>query len=483
MPGKGNSIFLMAESDDEQARLCTGANIQEELSVITVKQTLFDIVDHDLNYATDYQITIENMKSTQAFKNEDSMTPVIVKEESLEISGMKIEPEETVSSTLEIGESVVNESYDYESPPEDMSGFEVIDEAEITDVEDLDEEDDGKSRKEECPYQWLDKPWRRGHRIYTLEDFTPTEVDPRCSPDWPLATYWPVYVGNFKIFKKCNNDRICATEVHVYFASKGLPSFMVFRLKDDFYEKYQLSVGLFDMLVYFCNQEDANRAIKWCNRDVYKGHRLNVFDGRTESYFPLQNSWRVEYFRKKNSIMTETKLENIINNYGQLKCITKHEQDGFLINLEHTSEKFLSDFKFKVPIFERISKQRFVERMVITHLRQEIDEGLIMQMKAPAKYLRPIMHGIVPQLRKNWTEADIPQLKNFQSRAPKFQRFCRTDIDNGSFGLATEPQRPIQRRRRKRGRGRGRGRRRSRSTAIFTATNLLSKVKVKIEKT
>lgn len=312
---------------------------------------------------------------------------------------------------------------DYESAPEDLTDFMVVDEADITDSEDEDFEvrsvatsdEEGESVRWDCPL------YRRAPRTYKDKDFNPTEPDPRCKPRWRLAAYWPVYVGNFRMMKKNDSDYVCAYAAHKYFASKGLPSFMVFRFKDNFFTEYQKRVGFFDMLVYFCTKQDATRAITLCNRDLYHGHRLHAFDGRTPELF-TKKSWRLRHVKAEDKLEIESNLEGYVERYGEVKCLVKHDLNAVLVQFGRATAKvegkeswdFSGDPRLDaVPIVGPVPKQRFVEKDVIAELTKEIDENpKFMRGRTLYNMLESLKHGVIPEMTRSWENRPLDRDHN-----------------------------------------------------------------------
>lgn len=299
--------------------------------------------------------------------------------------------------------------------PEDMADMTVVDEADCSDVDsDLDE--NGESRQWECSLA------RKAPRTYREKDFRPTEKDPRCKEDWPLAAFWPVYVSNFRLFHRFDSDTNCLHAVHKYFAAKGLPSFMVFRWKDNFFSEYQKRVGLYDFLVYFCTEKDANRAIQWCNRESYYGHKLNVYNGRTPDLFAKPKSWRLKHLKAEDKLETETNLEQYLRRYGEVRCVSKVDLDGVFVEFDKTFEDFESlfaeDRRIEATQVEGpVSRQRFVERDVEEEIQKALEAKPKLIKTRPRNFLlRSLKHGVIPEMWNLWHKTEAEALIEFKNK-------------------------------------------------------------------
>lgn len=327
-----------------------------------------------------------------------------------EIVIVDAEQEQRKDSDVPLDKNEDAEEDDHESVPEDLNDFVVLDEAEITESEGEeqanDDDEDEESMQWDCPLE------RLAPRTYTDKDLKPTELDPRCKPDWPLAGYWPVYVGNFRLFKKFDSDFNCTHAIHKYFASKGLPAFMVFRFKDTFFEEYQKRVGFYDMLVYFINKKDATRAVKWCHRDLYYGHRLNVYCGRTPVMFPKKNIvYRFKHKKAEDKLETESNLEEYLSSFGKVLCISKQDFDSVLVQFPRSPWPLrpLNNDRVKAYVVKgAVRKQRFLESDVEQQLRKEITENQkFMRMRLMYKLLLSIKHGVIPGMLRPWEKSEF----------------------------------------------------------------------------
>ncbi|XP_062565422.1 uncharacterized protein LOC134227760 isoform X2 [Armigeres subalbatus] len=331
------------------------------------------------------------------------------KSDTIEVKTDLVKKEPSVSDNVD------EETEEFEMAPDDLDDFVVLDEAEISDNEAEDgrkwiDEDDGK--------QWDCPVHRLAPRTYTRSQLEPSELDPRCKPDWPLAGYYPVYVGNFYLPKK-TSDYNFIFAVHKYFASKGLPAFMVFRLKDSFFENYQKRIGMYDMLVYFINKKDATRAINTCHRDLYYGHRLKVYCGRTSSHAASRDKskfFKVKHLKAEDKLETETNLEKAMRRYGQVLFLSKHNLDYFTVLLAQKpdrAESIKQNARYEATINKgTVRKQRFIEEDVLENLTKEIsDNPKFMRTRVRHLYLKYIAHGVIPEMYKQWNARDLKEVK------------------------------------------------------------------------
>lgn len=320
-------------------------------------------------------------------------------------------------------EKVDEETEELEMVPDDLDDFVVLDEAEISD----DDTEEGRKRVDEDDGKQWDCPVHRlAPRTYTKSQLEPTELDPRCKPDWSLAKYWPVYVGNFHLPKK-TSDYNFIFAVHKYFASKGLPAFMVFRYKDSFFENYQKRIGMYDMLVYFINKKDATRAINTCHRDLYYGHRLKVYCGRTASNAASRDKskfFKVKHLKAEDKLETETNLEKAMRRYGDVLFLSKQHLDYFTVLLSQKPERNESikqNTRYEAVIHKgMVRKQRFIEEDVLENITKEIaDNPKFMRTRVRHLYLKYISHGVIPEMYKQWSVRDLKEVKPAHSLKPQ----------------------------------------------------------------
>ncbi|XP_055544732.1 uncharacterized protein LOC129729883 [Wyeomyia smithii] len=296
----------------------------------------------------------------------------------------------------------------FEMMPDDMNDFAVVDEAEITDDdEDSDDEDSDWMPPEKpdhdvwvCPAHKLVPP---GSTEYQSQ-----ESDPRCAEDWPLAKYWPVYVSNFRVFSK--HEEICVQAVHEYFACKGIPSFMVFRLKNKFYKKYLKFVGFTDMLVYFCCQKNARKAVEMCHRDLYYGYRLNVYRGRNRTFFSVDNTWFFKGKTYADKFATENTTEKYCSRFDEVTAVSKYVFQGVYVEFRtpNLPRETLQNDRFEVNfISNRIMKQRFIEPDVREQITRALKDRRFMKCRPSRQVLLSLMEGSIPDVCRKWQTAEI----------------------------------------------------------------------------
>ncbi|XP_058446964.1 uncharacterized protein LOC131427613 [Malaya genurostris] len=200
-------------------------------------------------------------------------------------------------------------------------------------------------------------------RQYTLEELTPTLKDPRCDPDWNLASLWPVFVSNFHCHSRAQLDYA----IRSYFASKGLFVRWWFHQTDDYFHEFLAVAGLYDMLVYFVSEKDANLAIKRCHRNVFGGYSLNVFDGRDPARFPISNSI---YFQnmKSGRVFSELFFGRHMSRFGDVACAVKYDLKTGAVEYYNSIDKQTAVKKVRLwkPLLlpRDLKKQRYLENDV-----------------------------------------------------------------------------------------------------------------------
>lgn len=356
------------------------------------------------------------------------------------------EPQNNPADEIEVKPEFTEAAEEDEPMPESLADFVVIDEF----------IDEGEELDDTQPVQWDCPAYRLAPRTYSAKDLNPTTPDPRCKPDWPLAAYWPVYLGNFRLYRKYDSDYNCTHAVQKYFASKGIPAFMVFRLKDEFFDNYQKRVGFYDMLVYFCCEKDANRATQWCNRELYYGHRLNVLNGRTPDFFSKllsRKSWRFTHYKAEDKLDTESNIEHYLGRYGSVKCISKQDLDGVYVQFAQmkNNARMQEDHRLQaVQITKSVKKQRFVESDVEKQLLEEIKNNpKFMKLRLKNTILRQISHGVIPEMRRLWEYDEIEEEQfeakrenRFIDRSVRDKRMNRIDYPRHPHGFSRDFKKP-----------------------------------------
>nr|XP_029713829.1 uncharacterized protein LOC109412511 isoform X2 [Aedes albopictus] len=174
---------------------------------------------------------------------------------------------------------------------------------------------------------------------YTQADLRPTLKDPRCNPNFPLAAYWPVYLGNFW----CDVYTQRTARIQEYFGSKGLLVRMVFSRSgaSDPFLKEQKRCQCYDFLVYFVSQQDAHDAVYYCNRDMYYGHRLNVLPGRTPAPFDVSKSAQHTLLQPERMQLTEQVFERYANDVlgAQISCIVRHSTEDLMVQYASVDDR------------------------------------------------------------------------------------------------------------------------------------------------
>uniref|UniRef100_A0A1Q3EY55 Uncharacterized protein n=2 Tax=Culex tarsalis TaxID=7177 RepID=A0A1Q3EY55_CULTA len=256
-------------------------------------------------------------------------------------------------------------------------------------------------------------------RPYSEADFNPSQVDPSCDdPEWPLASFWPVYVDNFRINTLETEQR--NDQIREYFAAKGLLATIVFvNESSHFYKWFQRKFMLLDMLVYFTSREDAQKAIELCHRDSYYGHYLNVFPGREPVLFDVERSGftKVNYHEKckRADHPTEPSTtyieENVLEALPKdVTCVTRSTEAR--VHFEFAKSDLLSAVLPRIAVEfdaksgqlkQPLRKQRFLELDMKNKLTDKLrnDPAFLRQRPSP-DVLRALFVGTVPGAMLNW---------------------------------------------------------------------------------
>ncbi|XP_058446165.1 uncharacterized protein LOC131427199 [Malaya genurostris] len=280
-------------------------------------------------------------------------------------------------------------------------------------------------------------------RKYTEKDLNPTQRDPRCDADWPLACYWPVFVSNFKCKGNRNDWHL---EVSDYFAYKGLLARMVhFRdMSDDVFKQCQRYTFLPDMLVYFTSQQDAMDAIRLCNRENYYGHRLNVVSGREADNFDNERSFRIKLLSNKSVLKTEQLFETKFARYNKVDCVFLHAVKEFVLQFANKNEMVSAACNvvnmIVVPLTGRVSKQRYLE----SDLKQELLDKIksndeFMEMKPRKEVLQALLDRKTVDVDVSWQGHSRPvpgrryskQLKETAKYFKRIRQQRKEDIRRG----------------------------------------------------
>nr|XP_019529632.2 uncharacterized protein LOC109401509 [Aedes albopictus] len=235
---------------------------------------------------------------------------------------------------------------------------------------DYDYSEDGNYTGEYC----FEESRRRRGRNYTLDDMTPTVRDPLCSSDSDVAYLWPVYVSNFRCVERVK----LLKSIRTYFYSKGLHVRWHYRPEGGEFNDLQVTIGIYDILVYFVSQYDASLAVKRCHRDVYRGYTMNVFPGRVPLYFDQKRSvlvWKKnrgvaysEQFFERNLAKVEPK--------PKISCTVKFDIVRGAIEFatrEDMSRAMAGTKRFKwTPAPDTFQKQRFLEKDLLPEIERHL---------------------------------------------------------------------------------------------------------------
>ncbi|XP_062550748.1 uncharacterized protein LOC134215617 isoform X1 [Armigeres subalbatus] len=265
------------------------------------------------------------------------------------------------------------------------------------------------------------------HR-YTMADLRPTMPDPRCDPQFPLANYWPVYLGNFW----CDVYQQHAARIQEYFGSKGLLVRMVFGRNPacDPYFYEQRRCNCYDFLVYFVSRQDAENAVYYCNREMYYGHRLNVLSGRTPAPFDTSTSAKHTLAQPDRMKITEQGFERYIADTAgaRVRCIVRHSKEDFLVQYASFEDRnnAIKNCNIAMPGLIAISqtKQRFLEQSVEMEIMQWVQENpSFMNMLPPDNVLQALLMGHLQNIDQSWkTVVKVDRIWDLKLRGRKHHR-------------------------------------------------------------
>lgn len=253
-------------------------------------------------------------------------------------------------------------------------------------LQDLYDEEDDSSQDEELPDEFhlpeaigsapenptkeINGPLRV--RPYDESDLKPVAVDGRCAADWPLAHLWPVYVGNFR----CADCTQCWNAIRHFFGSKGLLVHWFFQLNDDYYFQFQKKANLYDGLVYFGSEQDAQLALQ-CDHSIHNGYTLNVFPGRDPVYFPPDRSAMFREMRTGYVYSEEFFTRALVARHGAVRCVVKFDiKNGAaeFYSVAQAQKVFATERQFKpTPVgYLALQKQRYVESNLLQQIRNAL---------------------------------------------------------------------------------------------------------------
>ncbi|XP_029713819.2 uncharacterized protein LOC109420815 isoform X2 [Aedes albopictus] len=263
---------------------------------------------------------------------------------------------------------------------------------------------------------------------YTQADLRPTLKDPRCNPNFPLAAYWPVYLGNFW----CDVYTQRTERIQEYFGSKGLLVRMVFSRSGacDPFLKEQKRCQCYDFLVYFVSQQDAHDAVYYCNRDMYYGHRLNVLPGRIPAPFDVSKSAKHTFWQHERLKLEEQVFERYVNDEvgAQISCIVRHTTEDVLVEYASVNDrnKVIRSCQIALPgpISAFQAKQRFLEQNVEMEIMMWMQENPgFMNMLSPNNVLQALFKGVLPNVNQSWkTVVKLPPAMKLKVKGTKERR-------------------------------------------------------------
>lgn len=234
----------------------------------------------------------------------------------------------------------------------------------------------------------------------------PVQKDPSCKPDWILAAYWPVYVGNFKM--EVWEEETWYDQVANYFAYYGLLTRMVVFHRHRPLEQfriYQNNCHILDMLVYFTSKEDAERAIATCHGDNYYGYKINVLPGRTPVYF--DNPRSVRFIEIANHYPVEWRMEVAFSEQEPVDFIGRYPENDVIVefaSIEAMLAAIASQIKWKPTTMEALTmKQRFLEGDAVMDIEWAAQSNpAFMDQKPQPDVLQRLFEGARPNVSTAW---------------------------------------------------------------------------------
>lgn len=262
-------------------------------------------------------------------------------------------------------------------------------------------------------------------RIYTEQDMFPTKIDPLCEiPDWPLATYWPVFLGGFRVESWIEST--WSVQISNYFACRGLLTrMMVFpRSRDDIFEKYQQNVLMLDALVYFTSKEDAKRAVATCHHQFYYGYRLNVLPGRFPLYYdPVRT---IRFHKVGVDRVVERIVLRSLSKFGDIDFLARYPRDDVVVEFASVEDMLcaLRNQKRLRPqeVTGPTQKQRFVEQDVIRDIQDAMRQNYgFMTMQPEMEILVQLFTGQQPNVNTLWN-TQRPLKTRFSEKRKYFKK-------------------------------------------------------------
>ncbi|XP_062562456.1 uncharacterized protein LOC134225989 [Armigeres subalbatus] len=258
-------------------------------------------------------------------------------------------------------------------------------------------------------------------RNYSADDLYPSEKDPRCDPDWQLSTFWPVFVGNFRV--EVWKQEAWLTQVSNYFAYRGLLTRMIFfpRNEPGLFANYQKNCLLTDMLVYFTSKEDSERAIATCHQDSYYGFKLNVLPGRTPLYY--DNSRSILFTKVGSELPQEYNIVRVLSKFGSIDFAARFPEEDVLVEFG-TTDGMLCALQGQMKWTPRrmnkeTMKQRFVEATVMNEIELAMrSNATFMDMRPDESVLQRLFEGKCPIV-------DTPWMNHKRYLKSSFTKGCR----------------------------------------------------------
>lgn len=249
---------------------------------------------------------------------------------------------------------------------------------------------------EQMPKPEVDIPVR--NTPYLVQELDVLVMDGRCPPDWPLSHLWPVFMGNFR----CSAAHQYGKAVRQFFASKGLLVRWHFQLLDDYFYQFQLKANLYDGLVYFGCEQDANYALE-CDHSLYNGYTLNVFPGREPIYFPADRSAIFRNMKSGIVYSEEFFARAMMRRHGGVRCVVKYDIKTGAAEFYTPAQKdkmFAGERQFHpLPVgHQTLQKQRFVEANVQQQIQNELrKDPSALHINTHDSIFRSLQTGNLPQ--------------------------------------------------------------------------------------
>lgn len=181
------------------------------------------------------------------------------------------------------------------------------------------------------------------------------------------------------------------------------------------FRRQQRKTLLQDMLVYFTCQEDAERAIRCCDKTTYYGHTLNVLPGRVPVYFDPE---RTVCFRvgKKSFHLTDTIVEQKLRYRGcdNIGTIVKYTDCEVFVEFDdgYSMRRAVAETKLWIPsmLSHPVKKQRYLEQDCKYQMMFMIQENpSFLDMVPPEYVLNDLLNGKLPPVVRDWENWAAPK--------------------------------------------------------------------------